>query len=354
MKIALITLGPHYNIGGVEKYNWHLIEMLKIFGHQVVEICTQPKNETICRPKVIESMYMYNRFLEKNFIFKILKVIYTKIVLKKLLKKLIKQKFDLFIFSSPYVFKNKKILKKSIFIQHFPINKYLTIGIKLFFGNPLKNHKNFVLYTKYDELILKKIRKNCNANIVNIPLFGFDKNLLENIKYKNPMNNENITYIGRFDNRSKNLKFMEQVANYIKSPIHIYGYGDFIPKSNYILVHDWINEEEALNIIRNSKIVISVSNYEGFSFMISQAISLGVPFISRNCSASINFLSNNKINGIIVEISKSPDEYGEILKKNLKNYNFNYLEILDFYNKNMSHQNFIKNWKNFIDSFYKN
>lgn len=281
-----------------------------------------------------------------------MKVIYTKIVLKKILKKLIKEKFDLFIFSSPYVFKNKKILKKSIFIQHFPINKYLTIGIKLFFGNPLKNHKNFVLYTKYDELLLNKIR-NRYANIVNIPLFGFDKNLLENIKYKNPINNKKITYIGRFDNESKNLKFMEKVANYIKIPIHIYGYGDFIPKSNYIVVHDWINEEEALNVIKNSKIVISVSNYEGFSFMISQAISLGVPFISRNSSASINFLSNNKINGIIVENNKNPCEYGEILKKNLTNYDFNYLKILDFYKKNMSYENFIKNWKKIIDYFYK-
>lgn len=352
MKIALITLGPHFNIGGIEKYNWHLIEMLKSFGHDVIEICTQPNNKTICRPKIIDPIYIYiyKRIAEKNFIFKIFKVIWTKIALKKVLKKLTKENFDLFIFSSPYVFKNKKILKKSIFIQHFTLNKYLTVGVKLFFGNPLKNHKNFVLFTKCDEFLLKKI-KNRSANVVNIPLFGYNKNLLKNINYKNPSNNQNITFIGRFDDEQKNLKFMEQVAECIKMPIHIYGYGSFIAKSKYIISHSWIDEKKSINIIQNSKIIILTSNYEGFPFILSQSVSLGVPFISRNCCESINFLSNNKNNGIIIEMWKNPEEYAEILKKNLDSYNFNYLKILDFYKKNMSHENFIKNWKKLVDSF---
>lgn len=350
MRVALITLGPHFNIGGIEKYNWHLIQMLKILGHDVIEICTQPNNKTICRQKLIDPIYIYRTLSKKNFIFKIFNVIWTKIVLRKFLKKLIKDNFDLFIFSTPYIFKNKKILKRSIFIQHFRITKYLSLGIKLFFGNPLKNHKNFVLYTKDDELLLRKVG-NRYANITHIPLFGYNKNLLKNINYKNPENNENITFIGRFDNESKNLKFMEQVADYIKIPINIYGYGNFKIKSNYIIDHGWIGEKETLSIIQNSKIVILTSNHEGFCFLISQSISLGVPFISRNCCESMNFLSNNNNNGILVEMNKNPKEYAEILKKTLINYDFDYLKILDFYNKNMSHENFIQNWKKLIDSF---
>lgn len=73
--------------------------------------------------------------------------------------------------------------------------------------------------------------------------------------------------------------------------------------------------------------MIVMSNYEGFSYSLTQALSYGLPIIVLDTYASAKFLVNDNQNGFLLQPGKSLNEYVEQLKNIYSISNEQYLQL---------------------------
>lgn len=343
---------------GIEKYVHKLFSILKNLN--IAFNCIILNNNCLCAEKDNKCLVLNSKILKKyssskDTSFK--KIFYSfliRFVAKKINKIIFDNNFEAIINNTFLQIK----AKKNIWVQHSSIKVYkgnifnnnflnfFSIIIRFLsnLSSPWKNADIIVNYTKEDSIDFNS-RKN--SKFFYIPLFS-EPSLISYLNKKN-----NFVWIGRFSNNDKNLFFLRDVGNEIYKlaglNIDVYGYGPdekifnkFLFKG--ILLKGKLNNSEVIKTLINYKTLIFTSNYEGFSFVITEALASGTFTIARDTFKNINFLLNCG-RGKIIDKNVSPKNFALESLETIKNSkNINRENLVKFFNENLTEKKFEKNW----------
>lgn len=343
---------------GIEKYVYKLFSILKnlniAFNCIILNnncLCSEIDNKCI----VLNSKILKNYSSSKNISFK--KLFYSffiRFVAKKVNKIISKNNFEVVVNNTFLQIK----AKKNVWVQHSSIKVYkgdiFNNNLLNFFSkiirllsklsSPWKKANIIINYTKEDSIDFKTKK---NSKFFYIPLFS-NTTLINHFNKSN-----NFIWIGRFSNNDKNLFFLKDVGNEIYKlsglNIDIYGYGPeekifnkFLSKG--ILLKGKLNNSEVIKTLSNYKTLILTSNYEGFSFVIVEALATGTFTIARNASKNFKFLLNSG-RGKIIDKNVTPKCFAlESLKTIRSSENINRENLVKFFNENLTEKKFEENW----------
>lgn len=384
-KILLIAYKTINKIGGIEKYNKSLVELIEknynIDEIDIVIIGPHIEDESLDNIGRVHYYFPFKNklFLEsadleqKNILFKFHYLFSMTKYARKFIYSLEKlKKYDIILDSTTIYF--PKICSKHNYflIQHHNlfaylkqknihksfykriVNLYEYIFLKK--DNQLKKLSNFIVY---DDRNASFIRSHTKAIIYEIPLFSELKS--NNIDI---LSREKIVYFGRIDNIDKDINSIIKINFKIGHLIDFYGkaYGEenykFLEelKESHSYFGEIIGNKEKSRILSKYKFIILYSKTEGFGFSLVEALSLGIPLIVKDTFLSASFLCNEKT-GLLLETHTTVDED---IKKIKEFYNMPYEEYkkysdnaLLFFQNNLMYQKFEENWMNIFDKFLK-
>ncbi|SDB94120.1 glycosyltransferase family 4 protein [Acinetobacter boissieri] len=124
---------------------------------------------------------------------------------------------------------------------------------------------------------------------------GIDQNI--NLKAKKYLNEEklNLLFIGRFDYQKGYDKLVNLIERLLKNNIKNFNInivGDVVNGSDFIQLEyenvkysKWLNKEKLATYYLNSDIILMPSRWEGLPMVAIEALSLGVPIISKKVSS---------------------------------------------------------------------
>lgn len=216
------------------------------------------------------------------------------------------------------------------------------------FWNNWKHYTNIVLYsidTKKEFEKNQKFKKNQNIyyslSCANPPL--------SNNKY-DP--DGEVISILRLDNKSKNLKFMNEVSRNLSKKINIYGEGNDKHLLTDVIVNKPIFDNKKYETIGKASLFIMTSDSEaGCPLSIVEALSMGIPVILRDTFLNAKNIVINNFNGLLFDKEKSPKDVAYEIKKLLSNKKL-LLKMsknsLEFFNNNFTVKKFNENWKRII------
>lgn len=354
MKILIINENRHNSIGGIEKYTSLIANIFAKKKHVVHEFSFNLNPERI-------DMYESNKnIIPLNVIPKTDKPIsmhqkrkYINDGVEQI--KSIYKDYDLIINQSTNIkwFKEFYNHNKVLYVQHFNPDfykqKYIAgkllqpliyfgmslIGIK----NPFKKFKNFIVFTNDDKNKLKI------SNLAKVWIIPLSASSIKDIdKYWNFNDRlDKLIYIGRIDNKQKNIKKTVKFANSKKIDIDFYGNGNINLIKGQYCHYKGIIKKNSKDIISKYKYLILASKYEGFPFSIIEALSCGTPIIISNFCPSYRWLFSNK---------------GMLFSNKIDNSIFsndNYMnwcdESLKFSKINLNMENFTKMWLEVLKEF---
>lgn len=365
-KALIISLTPHFYIGGVETYNNHLINFLASLNYSIDEYCVNelpfPKKSVRTKNNHAKVINNSREYKTKNNQIKVGEIIrQTRQSLKDIAKLVKENNYDLIIDSRQGPFKwNKKLgvdfskNKNCIWVQHlfpdFYNGKYLTWFNGKFFLAFLKmwitiwkqhrpyNYKNLVLYDEFNKQEFKQA-KLIDKNVYCIPLS------VKPAEYLQTKKEIDFVYLGRIKDEQKNLGFLVRVSKFLKKKISLYGDGDYVNSIKNIKNLDYrgvISQKDIKKILDKTKYIILVSKFEGFGFVLVEALSHGVIPIVLNTYPSARFLTKY---GYLLDANISPENYAEFLN------NLDYTNDIEkakkcaeFARKNLNFDNFKKSW----------
>lgn len=229
------------------------------------------------------------------------------------------------------IYKKVKIIKPDIIISflNYPniysviVGKLLSIPVIISErGDPYQRKKTFdrlfdIIYNTADGAVFqtegaklyfhKKLQKK--SAVIPNPIINDLKN-----KYT-PNNSHRIAFVGRFEIKQKRqdvmLKAFQHVLEiYPDSMLHFYGDGQDEIIAKNIAKELGINEsvifhgytKNPTNEIFKSEVYVLTSDYEGIPNSLIEAMKLGMPVISTDCSpGGAKLLIRNNENGIIVK-----------------------------------------------------
>lgn len=123
-----------------------------------------------------------------------------------------------------------------------------------------------------------------------------------------------IVWVGRMEEKSKRVSDLPRVIKGLDDilknlEIHIVGDGsmlgalrEFISTyrgPNQIFLHGWKTQEETLDILRSSKLLLQTSNYEGMSLSVMEALACGCAVVSSRVSGVEDLEYKNGSEGVI-------------------------------------------------------
>lgn len=373
-KVLLIEISPDFEMGGTQKYNHQLINIINnnFNNVQIDQVCFfRPKSAKTDENKLNNYYYInswkfskvdteYN-FLEWGInILKMRKKVYE---LNKL------NHYDLIIDSTFTTF--KKFFQKNNYwwIQHTTVNFYnsniyngfkkniVQIGKKIFgVRNNLFLAKNLILFSKQDyDYVVDHRKDDFNAVCIN-PSCKMNENF--NISDKSYIQRKRIIYFGRIDNTTKNVL----AINEINKQINLI---DFYGKGNQEIIKKLGNSykgylEPTVNsfyLLKKYKYIILMSNYEGFPFSLVESLAAGVPIIVKNSFLDAKYLVNNNENGFLLKNNQSIDEYAKQINEiyNLDDDKY-YQLCVNAYNfafKNLNEKTFNEKWLAIFNEYLK-
>jgi len=296
------------------------------------------------------------------------------------------------------IFKLRKILQRnkfSIFILN-DVYSLIIFFISVRFLNLSNNNKIFIVHTNLKKeienknillktlllLLLKSFINKCN-----IIVFPSKKNKQNIIKYLNistpkiiliphgakmkkikKLNTAKIVSIGSFNNQKdfftvikafaiikdkfKNAKLMLIGDGPLKNKVK--GYANKLKVSSSIFFLGWKNN--VFPYLKNSDIFVYSSHYEGFGYVILEALSVGVPVIATNTPYGPSEILENGKYGILVPIGDYQKMASEIIRL-IKNEKLRkkYSRLGYQRAKYFSEEKMLKNYKNlFLELISKN
>lgn len=344
-KVLIIEYRQHNSVGGIETYVRNLIKVFKKEKWDITEIYlfkNRKKSDKVDE-QLIEKSHLLKMALNGS------KISFPEFIYMELSKLKIKKidfsEYDLIInnvqtkFNFPKIYHNKIVQ-----VQHWS-DKYT----KNFFKSLNKN-LNVVLF---DEINQKYIDLKKDTYTVALPYS-------EKIKKENENDahiRKDLLYIGRLTRLQKNIPFLLKVSDHTIAPITVYGYGRLekaLIKKENIDYKGVLKSENLKNVLNKAKCFILVSNFEGFSFVLVESLSNGVPIIVRNTFPSAKFLVDNGKNGILVDKNTSAKEFAKIINnfynkspEEIEQYSKN---CINFANKHLSYDTFQKKWTNIANT----
>ncbi|MGL5630449.1 MAG: glycosyltransferase [Mycoplasmoidaceae bacterium] len=339
-KVLIIARKILPDIGGVEKYIDNLINLFSsenfkidiyiteiISSEYKIKYKEQYPNVNIIYSK-ISNPKSFQKILLKHYVFNLLN---KKFLFSKFYKK---KNYDFIIDNTFFNFRELRKDKKVIYVQHNSPELFMNKKSDLFsLINPRKlisiqfdkilkilsswmHYSNIIIFSEKDKIIFEKYKKFSNWQNVFFCLCCIKK---YDIEYNyNPKGN--VVSILRYENGSKNLKFMDEVSKNLDNPINVYGEGNDKHLFQNTIVHDKVTEENLkYNILSKSSLFIMTSNSEGLPFSIIEALSMGLPIIIRDTFPHATTLVKDKYNGLVFDKNATSVEVANGIKELLKN-----------------------------------
>lgn len=308
--------------------------------------------------------YFYDKYSEsRNLISKSLYSIFLFFYVSKLNKFIKKINPSLVI--NNYFFHIKS--KNTIWVQHSSPEAYkgTLFKSKLFnlfsyfikkisrTATPWKFANYIVNYTKYDESNFKT-----NSNFFRkrffIPL-ALPKHDI-NYSLDTKKNIKPFVFINRLAPQKK-TSYLVEVARFLdekfQMSIDVYGWGEEQalvldkPGINYL---GKLDNDKAKEILRNYKIFILTSDYEGFSYSALEAMAQGTFVIARNTYPSLKYLLDNN-RGLMIHKDTGPEAFADEM---INAYNMNLeqckKDCIRFVSDNLIYEVFEEKWK-YVISF---
>ena len=153
----------------------------------------------------------------------------------------------------------------------------------------------------------------------NKPVFTFPHCLKEEMspaEMSPSMNNNSkkrILFVGRFDASNKGIEYLWHLPEG-KYDIHLVGKGSIEPRSDMI-IHQNIPEPELLEQYLRSDIVVIPSQYEAFSLVALEALSVGTPVVMSDKVRIADYLEN--VDGVKVFRYGDYDGFREAVESGL-------------------------------------
>lgn len=342
MKIAFISHGPHYALGGIATYNRNLIMHL-MKSHEITEfpIYNRPINTKYELDIKVDNFLSVDK--TSAFDFKLFRKI------KQIARK---KEFDLIIIGTPTYY-NKALLKydKCVFVQHQSY-RYHT-GMDFNFFDFMKNRLDaiFGMGTWRNAMkICKNVVWNDNKDNVSVMLPTWKK---KKILTKKTVVGEHPIFAGRYSVKFKGLNDLKKISELLDSPILSYGDG---PRKDIIESMNAINKgrfafEDRYKIFEGGKVFLLTSKNEGVETVALEALSAGTPVVMFSNSTSVmEFYKKRK--GVYVIYNRDhkayADKVNEILRMPKKEYLALTQEIKNDIVKHCSLETFWSKWDKII------
>ncbi len=363
-KIKLIVFHPYSSIGGADLSISNLINNLNHLKYSIDFICLKRSKNT----KKLYKKIKIHQIKSKKTIFAIFKI-------RKILKKILDQKYKKVIFFSNQNFANlisylitfgfnKKI--KTIIIERNHISELnYHFGIKDKIKKYLIKFLMKFIYKKFDLIICnskessKDLKKYLNTPVKTIYNPVNIKNNLKSRKFKK--SSLKILNVGRLE-KQKDQKTLLKAVKILKKKINInltiLGYGNELSNlSNLIKKYSISKNVKIITNIYNPKkfylnndLLVSCSLYEGFPNVFVESIMYNLPIISSNCKSGPREILTSNTGSHIFKIKNSLDLSYKIHqfylnKKILLNRNKLYFKNLINFNKD----NIVKKYNNIFE-----
>ncbi len=325
-KVLFISLAEHTTLGGTQNYNYKLMLLFKKLGWEITEYNCQLGIDKVVRKRVPKVNVISNTPM-KPYKFRLQEGYRFGQQVKKSTIDIVdivnNQNYDLIIDTrqNPYYWNKKwgndfSKTNKCIWVQHFflglfdgkHLSKYKTIERLINWWtnkasknryNVLYSHKNIVLFDENNKKHLNLERFKTNEfNIFTSMLSEYDKEYIESqkaIQIKDRI--YDFIYIGRINNIQKNITFINKVFKNSKYKLLAIGSGEkkyekILKNNSNINYIGHITQEEVGQYFKQSKFLFLPSNYEGFPYVIVQALSHGVIPIILNTYESAETFSD--------------------------------------------------------------
>lgn len=304
MSIYIFNVFDHQKLGGTKTFDYLLTKSLKNYGHYVISVNEKKTLGTKLRKPIYDKQIILSNKLFKS-----------KFVANKIFKKI---KYSVFILNFPryLLILPKKSLKNNTIImqQHFSAD-YLIQTInkpiyKIVFILRRKYIDKLVVFSQEDKLKLSKFF--IRSEIIISPLATEDNDTESKSK------REKYVYIGRLDNKQKQIMRLTNIFEKNGIELDVYGSGsqkndveEFCKTARYVNYKGILKYNEVKNIFSKYKANIIYSDFEGMPYTIIEAASVSTPTITSNSfSAASDMFSSGNL-GLLVY---NEDNFIKVLK----------------------------------------
>lgn len=343
MSKILILVPKHiYEINGTSNYAYKLCYFLLNNNHQVDVFYFYESNKLFFERKLdnenlhfldlenIKRNYELQKTIDNklNLLNISLNLKYLKKIKEVLLNQINFHNYDLVIDCTYYFDKEIMQLKNYLFVQQYEPKFYENQILKDHgYINPLLYAKNLVLFDEYELDHYDKNKQYFFIALCSYNLNFIKQNYLQTlINLKQKFDSKKIVYIGRINNHEKNISFLNELNDLYQLDIKVYG-----PIETNIKITNYqkkLDRSEVIKILNEAKFMILVSNTEGFSYSLVEAISLCTPIIIRNTYPATKYLTSYH-NGFLIDKDFNSMQAANMIK-DLQNMNFEkYKDLID-------------------------
>lgn len=372
-RILIINDNHHSIIGGTENYTYKLIKIFTNLNHNVFELNLKYKNSDLILNNYENIKHKINKLERKstNFILFWFASFINYLKFNLLIHKILKKKnIDIVIDNSQYAsykFLKPSNKKKFIWVSHNDItkiyNQQKSFWYKIKMIISLKSNRLYfnkiIVFSEIDKKWLlnnnKKIRAN---NVLICPLAHKSYEKINNFNIEEKLRTaKNIVSMGRLEQNQKNISFIAKIAQkLINENINIYVWGEG-PDKNIIIDKPGIRyqgsfkKDEVDEILKKTKLLLLPSFFEGFPYVIVEALSNGVPCLVANTFINAKYLID-QTRGCCIENFDIDYWIKKIIYFNnltIEKYKEYCKNSINFAKKFLTENNFESFWTNIID-----
>ncbi len=362
-KVLIISPNLSHKIGGREKYidkitkiflenKWDVTEVSVCWDKQMMVAKQYNSTKIICtQSKAFESKWFnYWRNISKAF--------------REIEQLISSSKYDLVIDNEYFSYKKNYNANNRIVIQHndpsyYDIclshsrNRFLTKLILPFLHglrSPIVLNKNVIFYNRENKDYASFRFNKQYSTLPNIRLSPVSTQKI--LKSKFIRKEKKIVYIGRIEKSQKNIKFLVNVAKYLKYPIDVYGGGllSYIKNKKNIKYCGIIDGADVLKTFSKYLASIIVSKFEGLCFSCIESLSSGTPTIVRDTFCSAKELTST---GLLLDKKLSPKQCAKRINEYLDNLDSKkaFKDCQELALKNYTEEVFTKKWNDIIKNY---